>query len=82
MDSDLVIFRDAVARFIDAEMTPNDATWREQRHVGRDIWRKAGSVGLLCTDVPAEYGGVGGDFRHEVIMYEEQARRGLAQRAG
>ncbi len=78
MDPELVIFRDAVARFIDAEMTPNDALWRKQQHVGRDIWRKAGSVGLLCTDVPAEYGGVGGDFRHEVIMYEEQARRGLS----
>jgi acyl-CoA dehydrogenase len=35
-------------------------------------------MGLLCTDVPAEYGGVGGDFRHEVVLYEELARRGLS----
>ena len=35
-------------------------------------------MGLLCTDVSAEYGGVGGDFRHEAVLYEELARRGLS----
>jgi acyl-CoA dehydrogenase len=78
MDEDLSIFRDAAARFLDSEMVPNDAQWRKQQHVGKDIWRKAGSTGLLCTDVCAEYGGVGGDFRHEAVLYEELARRGLS----
>ncbi len=78
MDDDLAVFRDAAARFIDAEMVPNEAQWREQRHVGRDIWRKAGAIGLLCTDVSADYGGGGGDFRHEAVLYEELARRGLS----
>jgi acyl-CoA dehydrogenase len=77
MDEDLTIFRDAVARFVDAEMVPNDAQWRKQQHVGKDIWRKAGEMGLLCTDIAAEYGGAGGDFRHEAIVYEETARRGI-----
>src|SRR6201996_6902827 len=77
MDEDLTIFRDAVARFVDAEMVPNDEQWRKQQHVGKEIWRKAGETGLLCTDIPADYGGVGGDFRHEAIFYEETARRGI-----
>jgi acyl-CoA dehydrogenase len=77
MDDDLTIFRDAVARFVDAEMVPNDEQWRKQQHVGKDIWLKAGEMGLLCTDVPADFGGVGGDFRHEAILYEETARRGI-----
>ena len=77
MDDELAIFRDAVSRFVEAEMVPNDADWRKQQHVGREIWRKAGDNGLLCTDIPAELGGVGGDFRHEVVMYEEMARRGI-----
>jgi long-chain-acyl-CoA dehydrogenase len=77
MDEDLAIFRDAVARFVDAEMVPNEEQWRKQQHVGKDIWRKAGETGLLCTDIPAEYGGVGGDFRHEAVLYEETARRGI-----
>jgi acyl-CoA dehydrogenase len=78
MDEDLSMFRDATARFLDAEMVPSEAQWRKQQHVGREIWRKAGAMGLLCTDVPAEYGGVGGDFRHEAVVYEELGRRGLS----
>jgi acyl-CoA dehydrogenase len=77
MDEDLAIFRDAAAKFIDAEMAPNEERWRKQQHVGADIWRKAGDVGLLCTDIPAAYGGIGGDFRHETVLYEELNRRGL-----
>jgi long-chain-acyl-CoA dehydrogenase len=77
MDEDLSIYRDAVVRFVDAEMVPNDEKWRKQQHVGKEIWRKAGEMGLLCTDIAAEYGGAGGDFRHEAVLYEETARRGI-----
>ena len=59
-------------------MVPNESEWRKQQNVGKEIWRKAGAMGLLCTDVSAEYGGVGGDFRHEAVLYEELARRGLS----
>jgi acyl-CoA dehydrogenase len=78
MDEDLAIFREAAARFIEAEMVPNESEWRKQQNVGKEIWRKAGENGLLCTDVSAEYGGIGGDFRHEAVLYEELARRGLS----
>lgn len=78
MDEDLTIFREAVSRFVDAEMVPNDPQWREQQNVGKDIWRKAGVMGLLCTDISTAYGGIGGDFRHEAVIYEELGRRGLS----
>jgi acyl-CoA dehydrogenase len=78
MDEQLEIFRDAVVKFIEAEMLPNDAAWRKQQHVGREIWLKAGEVGLLCTDVAADFGGMGGDFRHEAVIYEELSRRGIS----
>jgi acyl-CoA dehydrogenase len=81
MDEDLAIFRDSVARFVDAEMVPQDEQWRKQQHVGKDIWRRAGEMGLLCTDISAEYGGAGGDFRHEAVLYEETARRGISAKA-
>ena len=77
MDEELALFRDTVARFIGAEMTPHDAEWREQHHVGADIWRRAGELGLLCADIPAQYGGMGGSFRHEAILHEELARAGM-----
>jgi acyl-CoA dehydrogenase len=78
MTDELAIYRDNVGRFVATEMLPMDALWRSQHHVGREIWRRAGELGLLCADIPAEYGGAGGDFRHEVVLYEELARRGLS----
>ena len=78
MDDDLTIFRDSVARFVESEMVPHDEQWRKQQHVGKEIWRKAGEMGLLCTDIPVEHGGVGGDFRHEAVLYEETSRRGIS----
>lgn len=78
MTDELAIYRDNVARFVTTEMLPMDALWRSQHNVGREIWRRAGDLGLLCADIPTEYGGAGGDFRHEVVLYEELARRGLS----
>ncbi|HEY2809093.1 MAG TPA: acyl-CoA dehydrogenase family protein [Steroidobacteraceae bacterium] len=77
MDEELTMHRAAVARFVEEQMLPNDARWRAAHNVGHEIWRKAGALGLLCADIPAEYGGAGGDFRHEVVLYEELARRGI-----
>ncbi len=78
MDDELALFRDAVSRFVVTEMAPHDERWRKQQHVDRELWRKAGAHGFLCTDIPEAYGGMGGDFRHECVMYEELARRGLS----
>ena len=77
MDDELEMFRDAARRFVEQEIVPNDDRWRGQHHVDRSIWNKAGEVGLLCTDIPAEYGGVGGDVRHESVVAEEMGGHGI-----
>jgi acyl-CoA dehydrogenase len=71
------MLREAISRFVESEMLPLDARWREQHCVGKEIWRKVGAAGFLLMDVPPEYGGGGGDFRHEAVLYEELARRGI-----
>ncbi|GHC69201.1 acyl-CoA dehydrogenase [Pseudorhodoferax aquiterrae] len=78
MDEDLSLFRDNVVRFIETEMQPHDEAARKNGHVGHALWRKAGELGLLCTDIPEEYGGGGGDFRHEAVIHEEMAARALS----
>ncbi|HMM75665.1 MAG TPA: acyl-CoA dehydrogenase family protein [Gammaproteobacteria bacterium] len=68
------LFRENVRRFIEAEFVPNRERWVEQGHMDPAYWRKAGEVGLLCPDIPADYGGGGVDFGFDAIVYEELAR--------
>ena len=77
-NEELDSLRDTAARFIDAEMAPQDEEARRRGHVGHAIWRRAGELGLLCTDIPEAWGGAGGDFRHEAVIHEEMARRALS----
>ncbi len=74
MDDDLDALSDLAARFFEKECAPHEERWAEQQHVDREAWNKAGELGLLCLSIPEEYGGGGGDFRHEAVTAIEQIR--------
>jgi alkylation response protein AidB-like acyl-CoA dehydrogenase len=71
---ELDLFRTTVRRFLSEEVAPNASAWRARGYIDRDLWRKAGALGLLCASVPEEHGGGGGTFWHEAIIIEELAR--------
>ncbi len=64
-------YRDNVRRFIKHEIEPNVKQWEKDGFFPKELFRKAGSAGLLCAGIPEEYGGGGGDFLHHAILYEE-----------
>jgi len=72
------IFRNTVRRFVETEIVPHHAKWEEDGVVPRELWTKAGELGLLCCTVPQEYGGVGLDYLFDVIVYEELWRAGAS----
>ncbi|MFC8046302.1 acyl-CoA dehydrogenase family protein [Nocardia sp. NPDC057353] len=74
MDDDLDALRSLARAFFDKEVAPNIDKYLAQHHVDRDLWNKAGELGLLCLSIPEEYGGGGGTFAHEAVLIEEQAR--------
>ncbi|MGA3281878.1 MAG: acyl-CoA dehydrogenase family protein [Smithella sp.] len=65
------IFRESLRKFLDKEVVPHVEEWEEAGIVPRSVWKKMGEQGFLCTDVPEEYGGAGGDFLYSVIVCEE-----------
>ncbi|MEX5744987.1 acyl-CoA dehydrogenase family protein [Massilia sp. X63] len=71
MNEELAAFRDAVRRFVAGEIAPHQDRWRAQQHVDRDLWRKAGEMGLLLADIPEDYGGAGGSFAHMAVVFGE-----------
>ena len=73
-EEDINIFREAVYGFYSNEMAPHSERFRKNHMVDREYWNKAGQMGLLNTMIPEEYGGGGGDYRHEMIIMEELER--------
>ena len=69
-------FRETVRKFYEKEVIPNTAKYEAQQHVDRDLWNKAGAMGLLCATMPEEYGGYGVDRLYSMILMEEQAYAG------
>ncbi|GBF49702.1 acyl-CoA dehydrogenase [Leptospira ryugenii] len=69
-------FREMARKFFETEVKPFHEEWEKNHIVPKSVWRKAGEYGLLCPDVPEEYGGAGGDFLYNVIVVEESSRVG------
>lgn len=67
------LFRNAFRSFVEREVVPNQARWREDGIVDRETWRKAGEAGFLCPWMEEVHGGAGGDFLHSAIIMEELA---------
>ncbi|HWK50041.1 MAG TPA: acyl-CoA dehydrogenase family protein [Steroidobacter sp.] len=76
-DADHDAFRATVRRFFRNEIGPHAARWREQGHVDRWAYTKAGEQGYLLMWADERHGGAGvDDFRYEQIVYEENIRHG------
>ena len=66
-------FRETVRKFYAKEVVPNIEKYEQQQHVDRELWNKAGAMGLLCATMPEAYGGSDVDRLYSMILIEEQA---------
>jgi len=62
--------------FFAKEVVPHLDRYDDNKRVDRELWHKAGALGLLCPSIPTTYGGGGGTFAHEAAVLEAQARSG------
>lgn len=73
------LFRETVRDFMNREVVPNHAQWEKDGIIPREIWKKAGDLGMFAMSVPEEYGGIGlTDFRFNVVVIEEIIRAGAS----
>lgn len=71
------LFRRVVAEFVAKEITPHVNEWDEAESFPRELYAKAGGVGLFGIGFDTEYGGMGAhDALAFVILSEELARCG------
>lgn len=71
-------FRDEVRRFVETEVMPHHAAWEDDRAIPRELWLKAGQLGILCANVPEQYGGPGADWLYNAVIIEEFGRAGAS----
>ena len=64
--------------FIKNEIMDHTEEWEKNGMVSREIWERAGELGLLCIDIPEEYGGSGLDFSFSALFIEELAKEGVS----
>ena len=72
------MWRDSVRKFVEKEIVPHHEQWEKDGIVPRELWLKAGEAGLLCCNVPEEYGGLGLDYLFDAVVYEELWRVGAS----
>ena len=77
LDEEVSIFSDSVGQFFEKECAPHVPQWRKDGIVPKEMWLKAGEMGILGASVSEEYGGMGGDFRHEAIIAEQMGWKGI-----
>lgn len=70
------MFRAAYRKFLEQDIAPNMARWRDNGIVDREAFEKAGEQGFLMVWPEEQYGGLGdNDFRYEQIIIEETVRQ-------
>lgn len=72
------MLRDAARKFFEREVQPYHHDWEKEGVAPRSVWKKAGEAGLLCVNIPVEYGGGGADRLASAVLIEEQSRLGLS----
>ncbi len=77
-DAEHELFRANARKFFEREVAPQHREWEKTGVAPREVWRKAGAAGLLCTTIPEAYGGGGADRLAAAILIEEQSRLGLS----
>ncbi len=74
---ELTLFRDMARRAMEQEISPHFEKWEEQHEIPRELWNTLGQAGLLCPDMPEEYGAAGTTPQVTFAIIEECARMGF-----
>ena len=77
LQEELKLFRQTVVRFIENEIAPHYEQWEKNKLVPKSVWHKMGEEGLLCCDLPEEYGGFGVSVDFNFLVTEELAKAGF-----
>ena len=77
-DAELQSFTDSVRRFVEQEIAPHVNAWDEAEGFPRELYGRAGALGLLALGYPEEYGGTPASHRLRNAMTLAVCRYGAS----
>lgn len=72
------LFRKQVRQFAEKELLPHADEWERDEIFPREVFQKAGQLGILGAHYPEDVGGGGGDYWFSIAKGEELVRSGSA----
>ena len=76
-NEELTLFRDMTRRALEQEIAPHIEEWEAEHAVPRALWNTLGEAGLLCPDMPEEFGAAGTTPQVTFAVIEELSRMGF-----
>ena len=73
---ELESFREQMRRFVERELSPHVDAWDEAGELPREIYLKAGEIGILGLGYPEAYGGTPASLAMRSVAIQEIARTG------
>ncbi len=77
LQEELTIFKETVVRFIENEVAPQYEEWEKNKLIPKSFYQQMGNEGLICCDLPEEYGGFGVPVDFNFLVVEELAKAGF-----
>lgn len=81
-DEEISLFKKSIKRFAQNEIEPHYEKWEEEGILPRELWNKLGEAGMLCVDIPEQYGGIGAPLHFSASIVGEFNRLGYCSIAG
>ena len=75
-EEEVLLFRKTIEAFAKKEVENYYERWEKDRAIPRELWNKMGEAGLLCVDLPEQYGGLGAPLEFSSVIIEEFSRLG------
>ncbi|MCJ0904972.1 acyl-CoA dehydrogenase family protein [Rhodococcus sp. ARC_M6] len=76
MDDELAAVAELAQNFFDKHVTPHQKRFADQGFPDKSVYRELGTLGLASMSIPVEYGGGGGTFAHDAVLFHEQVMAG------
>jgi len=69
-DDEVELLKTSIQQFAKKEIADHYQDWEKQGNIPKEMWKKLGEQGLLLSEIPEKYGGLGTSFIYSATIIE------------